>query len=329
MQPAKLSITDFTYDLPNEKIAFHPLEKRDESKLLIYQNQQIAEDQYKNIAQYLPANSIIVFNNTKVVEARLLFQKDSGASIEIFCLDPDDRYPDIVTAFSETGKVSWKCLIGGASKWKAGQPLSKSVEYEGSTITISAIYREKMKDSFLIDLSWTPVEYSFAEVLHACGAIPLPPYIKRRANKEDEERYQTVYAQHNGSVAAPTAGLHFTESIFKKLSQKNIEPVFVTLHVGAGTFKPVKASTMAEHDMHAEFIDIERKTIETIIQNLDKDITVVGTTSLRTIESLYWLGLKNVLNEHIGSEELKIHQWDPYEIKDHQSIDRPLHLLLW
>lgn len=314
MNPQKISILDYTYDLPNEKIAFYPLEKRDASRLLVYQDEQISEDQYLKIDRYLPNDSLIIFNNTKVVEARLLFQKESGATIEIFCLDPDVRYADIITAFSQQESVVWNCLIGGASKWKIGQVLTKTVIYEGQTVRLSAKYLEKNASTFSIQLSWTPEDLSFAEVLHACGAIPLPPYIKRAAAKEDEERYQTVYAQRDGSVAAPTAGLHFTPAIFDQLKKKNIESLFVTLHVGAGTFKPVKASQMADHEMHAEFIDVSEKTIEYLLQHLSKKITVVGTTSLRTIESLYWLGVKTIIEKNISADSLKIQQWDPYEL---------------
>jgi S-adenosylmethionine:tRNA ribosyltransferase-isomerase len=315
MDPHKISILDYTYDLPNEKIAFHPLEKRDASRLLIYKDETISEDHYLNIDHYLPSDSLIIFNNTKVVEARLLFQKESGASIEIFCLDPDEQYPDIVTAFGQQQSVIWNCLIGGASKWRAGQILSKKVEYKGQTVTLSAKCLEKKETYFSIQLFWTPEGLSFAEVLHACGAIPLPPYIKRAADKEDEERYQTVYAQKDGSVAAPTAGLHFTPAILDRLEKKKIETLFVTLHVGAGTFKPVKASQMADHDMHAEFIDVSAETINFILNNLSKKITVVGTTSLRTIESLYWLGVKSIIDKTISLDSLKIQQWDPYELK--------------
>lgn len=320
MNPQKISILDYTYHLPNEKIAFHPLSQRDESRLLIYTHDTLQEDHYKNIAGYLPSDSLIIFNNTKVVEARLLFQKESGASIEIFCLDPDERYPNIISALGQQQSVVWNCLIGGASKWKPGQILTKKVSFKGQTVELSAKYLEKKSATFSIQLSWIPEEFSFAEILHACGAVPLPPYIKREADKEDTERYQTVYAQEEGSVAAPTAGLHFTQTIFDQLQSKSITPLFVTLHVGAGTFKPVKASQMQDHEMHAEFIDLSAPTIETLLNQLNKKITVVGTTSLRTIESLYWLGLKTVLDRNISAELLKIHQWDPYEMKESKEI---------
>jgi S-adenosylmethionine:tRNA ribosyltransferase-isomerase len=292
MHPKNIFIKDYTYDLPEEKIARYPLAERDASKLLIYKEGKITEDIYRNIDAHLPENSLLVFNNTKVVEARLLFQKHSGGSIEIFCLEPHEQYGDITSAMLLQGKVLWKCLVGGASKWKRGQVLEKRIITTGNEIILSATYIEKRADHFIIELSWTPGKMCFAELLHYAGAIPLPPYIKREAESSDAERYQTIYANHDGSVAAPTAGLHFTESIFDKLKKKNIQTDFVTLHVGAGTFKPVKSETIGEHEMHAEFIDVSKETIEHILKNLNNPIVAVGTTSLRTIESLYWLGVK-------------------------------------
>ncbi|MGZ8510055.1 MAG: S-adenosylmethionine:tRNA ribosyltransferase-isomerase, partial [Chitinophagaceae bacterium] len=292
MHPKNLSITDFTYSLPEDKIANYPLTQRDASKLLIYKEGKFSEDIYKNITSYIPEKSLLIFNNTKVVEARLLFQKPSGGIIEIFCLEPHEKYADITTAMLQHKKVLWQCLVGGASKWKHGQVLKKIVYAYNKEIILQAVYTEKRTDSFVIELSWTDPEMSFAELLHHAGAIPLPPYIKRKAEPADTERYQTIYAHSDGSVAAPTAGLHFTDVIFKDLKEKNIKTGFVTLHVGAGTFKPVKSETMEEHEMHAEFIDITKETIENILQNLANHIIAVGTTSLRTIESLYWLGVK-------------------------------------
>jgi len=239
--------------------------------------------------------------------------------IEIFCLEPHEQYKDISTAMMQQGTVLWQCLIGGASKWKHGQLLEKKMHLSTGELIITAKYMEKRPDSFIIELSWQPASFSFAEVLHYAGAIPLPPYIKRNAEPTDAERYQTVYAQYNGSVAAPTAGLHFTKKVFEKLNRKNIDIAFVTLHVGAGTFKPVKAKIMEDHDMHAEFIDVSKKTIETILENNTGTIIAAGTTSLRTIESLYWLGVKVI----VGSLEsivdspgisFELGQWDLYDI---------------
>lgn len=322
MHPKNLSITDFTYLLSEDKIANYPLAERDASKLLIYKQGRITEDVYKNIASHVPDHSFLVFNNTKVVEARLLFQKPTGGVIEIFCLDPHEQYADITTAMLQQEKVLWQCLVGGASKWKHGQILKKIIAAYGKEIILEAVYKEKRADSFIIELSWTPGNMSFAELLHLAGAIPLPPYIKRKAEISDSERYQTIYAQQDGSVAAPTAGLHFTNNIFKSLAEKNIQTGFVTLHVGAGTFKPVKSETLETHEMHAEFIDVSREMIENILQNLNNNIIAVGTTSLRTVESLYWLGVKTrrpELRSGIQSEQLsdiQLSQWEAYDMID-------------
>jgi S-adenosylmethionine:tRNA ribosyltransferase-isomerase len=302
--PRNISINDYTYSLPEERIAKYPLAERDASKLLIYKEGEITEDFYKNISQHIPENSLLVFNNTKVVAARLLFQKLTGGVIEIFCLEPHEQYADITTAMLQKRKVLWLCLVGGVSKWKNGQVLEKKIKVKeiaslrlgrGSQekeIILHAAYIEKRAETFVIELSWTPSELSFAEVLQFAGATPLPPYIKRAPEESDLERYQTIYAKFDGSVAAPTAGLHFTDSVFQQLKAKKIQTDFVTLHVGAGTFKPVKAASMQEHEMHAEFIDVPKTFIKNIINNLGNNIIAVGTTSLRTIESLYWLGVK-------------------------------------
>ncbi|MEK7224302.1 MAG: S-adenosylmethionine:tRNA ribosyltransferase-isomerase, partial [Bacteroidota bacterium] len=220
-------------------------------------------------------------------------------------------------------KVLWQCLVGGASRWKAGQVLEKNIQSGIGEITLEAKYIEKRPGSFVIELSWLPAELSFAELLHWAGAIPLPPYIKRSVEESDKERYQTVYAHADGSVAAPTAGLHFTDIIFDKLKEKNIQTDFVTLHVGAGTFKPVKSETMQEHDMHAEWIDVPKNVIETILNNLDNNIIAVGTTSLRTIESLYWLGVKSResgVNSResgvVSNESIQLLQWEAYTLNE-------------
>ncbi len=319
--PRNISINDYTYSLPEERIAKYPLAARDASKLLIYKKGAIKEDVYKNIAEHVPENSLLVFNNTKVVEARLLFHKSTGGVIEIFCLEPHEKYPDITTAMLQKEKVLWQCLVGGASKWKAGQILEKKIQYGEQAIILLAKYVQKRNDSFIIELSWTPASLSFAEVLHYVGAIPLPPYIKRAVEESDHTRYQTVYAHYEGSVAAPTAGLHFTDNTFTQLEEQNIQTDFVTLHVGAGTFKPVKSETMQEHEMHAEWIDVSKKTIENILKNLDNNIIAVGTTSLRTLESLYWLGVKQFgfRSSKFGVESdrsLSLLQWEAYDLNE-------------
>jgi len=309
--PRTLSIKDFTYSLPEERIAKYPLAERDASKLLIYKDGKIAEGIYRNIADHIPTNSLLVFNDTKVIEARLLFQKSTGGVIEIFCLEHHHQYPDITTAMLQHEKVLWHCLIGGASKWKRGQILEKKIAYKSNELVLNARYIAKADDSFIVELSWNEPSISFAEVLHLFGAIPLPPYIKREAEKSDTERYQTVYAHYEGSVAAPTAGLHFTETVFNTLKEKNIQKDFVTLHVGAGTFKPVKADVMQEHEMHAEHFTVSGSLIQNVIDHLDKNIIAVGTTSLRTLESLYWLGVRSLMVNGEWSNEIA--QWEVYD----------------
>jgi len=260
----------------------------------------------------------LVFINTKVVEYRLLFKKSSGGNIEIFCLEPHQQYADITTAMLQKNKVWWQCLVGGAKKWKSGA-LTKSITYGDTVITLSAVLLEKLADSYMIELSWDEPQLSFAEILHIAGIIPLPPYLNRVAENSDKDRYQTIYAKHDGSVAAPTAGLHFTTALLSALAEKNMGISYVTLHVGAGTFKPVKASKLAEHDMHTEFIDVDINTIETLMQYANKTIVPVGTTSLRTIETLYWMGVKIVhqqqqSNIHPSLDDIIIKQWDAYEL---------------
>ncbi len=318
MHPKNLSIQNFTYHLPDEKIALHPLQQRDDSKLLIYKNGTIQADVYKNIHEYLPQHSLLIFNNTKVIQARILFTKTTGGIIEIFCLEPYEAINDYASIMGKKEKVKWKCMIGGASKWKEGD-LEKQFAKGNGQWAIKAKLVEKLADAYVVEFSWAPVELSFAEILEECGNIPLPPYIKRKPEAKDKERYQTIYAQYKGSVAAPTAGLHFTATIFSSLQTKNITTGFVTLHVGAGTFKPVKAAIMQEHEMHAEWIDVTIETIENLIKNLSNNIVAVGTTSLRTMESLYWLGVKVLL--HPSLQQLQITQWEVYdELSGHENI---------
>ncbi|MEP6846008.1 MAG: S-adenosylmethionine:tRNA ribosyltransferase-isomerase [Panacibacter sp.] len=313
MHPKRLFIKDFLYHLPEDRIAKYPLPQRDESKLLVYKDGSIKTDIYSHLDAYIPENALLVFNNTKVVEARLIFKKPTGSNIEIFCLEPGELYADITTAMLQKGKVLWKCLVGGARKWK-DEPLIKMIESNSGTITLSAKKIEKFSDYFLVEFNWEDDSLSFSEVLHVAGSMPLPPYLNRDAEEADKERYQTIYAKCNGSVAAPTAGLHFTERLFKKLNSKNIARDFVTLHVGAGTFKPVNTETMQDHEMHTEFIEINASLITNILQHIDETIIAVGTTSLRTIESLYWLGVKTILHKAITIDVLQVNQWDGYDL---------------
>jgi S-adenosylmethionine:tRNA ribosyltransferase-isomerase len=310
MHPKEISIADYSYTLPDEFIAHYPLAERDSSRLLIYQKGIIREDVYRHIAAQVPENSLLVFNNTKVVEARILFRKATGAQIELFCLEPPPEYAGITAAMMQQGKVRWKCLIGGASKWKPGQVLTRTID----DVTLEARYISKLEGSFLIELSWEPANLTFAELLHQAGLLPLPPYIRRPAEKSDSERYQTVYARHDGSVAAPTAGLHFTEAIFNSLAARHIDRAFVTLHVGAGTFLPVKAPVMEQHVMHIEFIEVTPETIGEVLKTLKnkRPVIPVGTTSARTIESLYWLGVKAFRDPDITPADLVVRQWDAY-----------------
>jgi S-adenosylmethionine:tRNA ribosyltransferase-isomerase len=320
MNPKNLSIKNFYYDLPDEKIAKYPLEERDSSKLLIYKNGMINESKYKNLVAEIPEDSLLIFNNTKVLEARIVFQKESGSTIEIFCLEPDEKYNDITTAMLQKGAVLWKCLVGGAKKWKE-ELITKTIN---ETLTLTAKKIEKRNDYFLIELNWNDDLLSFAEVLHLAGKIPLPPYLNRDVEEKDKATYQTIYAKHDGSVAAPTAGLHFTETVLNSLREKQVELDYLTLHVGAGTFKPVKADTMEEHEMHSEFIDVSIQLIEKIISKLDDTIIAVGTTSLRTIESLYWLGVKTNSQSIVDSQQLTLEQWDCYELS--QNIESKIAL---
>lgn len=330
MHPKHLKIDAFTYPLPEEKIAKYPLPIRDASKMLIYSNGNITETIYRQLPEHLPVNSLLIFNNTKVIEARLLFKKSSGSSIEIFCLEPANEYEDITTAMQQQQTVQWKCLVGGAKKWK-DEILVKEIHWQEERINLFAKIIEKTTNYFLVELSWN-TELSFAEILHVAGLIPLPPYLHRDAEIDDAITYQTVYAINSGSVAAPTAGLHFTQELLNNLSAKAIKQLFVTLHVGAGTFKPVKAIEMKDHEMHAEFIHVSYTLVKALIEAIDEKIICVGTTSLRTIESLYWMGVKLnkklTVTNNISIEDIAVHQWDPYEIKNNMSAKEALLCLL-
>ncbi len=283
-----IKVSDFTYDLPDEKIAKYPLTERDKSKLLVWQNGLIEENSFKNCVGYLPENAQLIFNNTRVIHARLFFRKETGAKIEIFCLEPIEP-ADYQIAFQEKERVIWKCMVGNSKKWKAGV-LKREVEIEGEKILIQAEKIEQVENTFLIEFTWDkPI--AFAEIIEHTGTLPIPPYLNRETEESDEETYQTVYAKIDGSVAAPTAGLHFTDEVFVQLSQKNISTKEITLHVGAGTFHPVKTTTISGHLMHRESVIIHKNIIEGYIENPDK-IIAVGTTSVRSLESLFWIGLQ-------------------------------------
>jgi S-adenosylmethionine:tRNA ribosyltransferase-isomerase len=320
----KLEIAAFDYPLPEEKIAFTPAANRADSKLLVWDKQTIETSQYKYIDQYLPNNAQLFFNNSKVIAARLYFEKINSAGqslIEIFCLEPSAAFTPMIQAMQATNYVDWYCLIGGAKKWKEGF-LSKEIVMEEKNIVFNAEKLAQENGQYLIRFSWNDNTISFSEILTQIGNIPLPPYIERAATNEDKDRYQTTYAKEEGSVAAPTAGLHFSKEVFDQLALKNIESNFVTLHVGAGTFMPVKSATIDEHIMHAEFIDVDIKTIQDLLETLNtntkSNIIAVGTTSLRTLESLYWLGVQQyhmqVSELKVNSTMLILHQWEAYEL---------------
>jgi S-adenosylmethionine:tRNA ribosyltransferase-isomerase len=328
LDPRTIRIDAFNYHLPNEFIARYPLPDRSDSKLLIYQNGQIEDAHIPDLIDAVPANSVFIFNNTKVVEARLAFPKPNSSSVEVFCLAPDPSMGDISSAMMRTESVQWHCLLGGAKKWKDGETRSLDVLDNGENWILYATREAHLGDSFLMKFAWTKPNTSFAEVLHIVGKIPLPPYLQREAETNDQTRYQTVYAKYDGSVAAPTAGLHFTPAILSALDNKQCTRLEVTLHVGAGTFKPVKSETLDGHAMHAEFIDIPIEGIEALLQHSEKTWIPVGTTALRTLETLYQMGLKSYLNPTLHLGELAIQQWESYERASELSRQEALQQLL-
>ncbi len=322
--PTGISLSDFGYELPDEKIARYPLDQRGKSKLLIWTKGRIKGVLFEELPEILPNNSLLVFNNSRVIEARIKFQKPTGGQIEIFCLRPHDGNYGIHYAMEQTGKVLWNCLIGGSSKWKQSQILKKQI---GETV-LEARFVKKNTDEFIIEFSWSPASISFEIVLNQLGSMPLPPYLNRSAEISDIERYQTIYARESGSVAAPTAGLHFTKTLLSNLSEEGIDSVYLTLHVGAGTFLPVKNENVSEHRMHEEFIELTAESVESLISKLKKTVIAVGTTSLRTLETLYWLGLMVSKNEKISSAELILDQWFAYESTAELSAEESLNFLV-
>lgn len=326
--PREIHISDYSYDLPEERIAKYPLQERDQSKLLVYRSGKISENIYRNITDELPENALLIFNNTKVIHARIFFETERGQKIEIFCLHPDEENAEMNSAMQQKKSTRWNCMVGRANRWKE-KILKKNV----GGIEMSAEIIERTSDSFIIEFKWAPENFSFAEILERSGVMPIPPYLHRNPDNTDEQRYQTLLAKHDGSVAAPTAGLHFTERVFKSLKRKNISVEEVTLHVGAGTFKPVKSENMGGHEMHEEYMDVKIETIESIAQkvvgdNTNYGIVCVGTTSLRTIETLYWLGLKTKLNPDASLDEIEIKQWDAYDLQKTSEVSEILQSLL-
>ncbi len=301
-----INIEDYDYELPEERIAQYPLINRDDSKLLVYKDLSVSEDRFRNIADYLPPGALLVFNNTRVINARILFRKPTGALIEILCIEPviPREYQQ---SFASSGQVEWKCIIGNLKKWKKG-PLSTSFIYAGKKYVLSAEKTENEGEAWRIRFRWSSDEINFGQVIEGAGHIPLPPYIRREDEKEDYIRYQTIYSRIEGSVAAPTAGLHFTKEVLGKIRNKAIDAAEITLHVGAGTFQPVKKERIREHEMHCEHYFISAETIKKLIKS-NNNIIAVGTTSVRTLESLYWLGAR-ILEQRKSGEDLYTDQWE-------------------
>lgn len=318
INPAEILIKDYNYKLPLEKIAQYPLKERDSSKLLIYKQGKISHSIFRNISDVIPNDSLVIFNKTKVINARLKFTSKTGKQIEIFTLEPTGK-SELVTALGSKGRVKWLCLVGNLKAWKSTQ-IANEFKIGQINYSLAAELLEKRGDSFVISFSWLPAELTFAEILEKFGCVPLPPYMKREAQTADTQTYQTIYAENEGSVAAPTAGLHFTPQVFKSLAKNNIQTDFITLHVGAGTFKLVKTETINEHLMHSENFYIEKNVISNILANLNNNkIISVGTTTMRTIESVYWFGVQLLQGRYNGGD-IFISQWEPYEFENEDTI---------
>ena len=312
MNTKHIRIKDYNYDLPDERIAKFPLSQRDKSKLLVYNHGEVSQDEFSNITRYLPQGALMVFNNTKVIQARLHFRKETGSLIEIFLLEP--ALPaDYEQMFQTTSTCSWYCMVGNLKKWKGG-PLTTTVEIAGQPTAVQLTAERDMscETALKIDFKWTGNKLSFAELLDKAGELPIPPYLNRNTQESDKTTYQTVYSKIKGSVAAPTAGLHFTQRVLADIDQHGIDREELTLHVGAGTFKPVKSEEIEGHSMHTEYVCIRRTTLEKLLQH-NCEAIAVGTTSVRTLESLYYMGCKVKANPNVSLEQLHVNQWEPYE----------------
>uniref|UniRef100_A0AB33IXS0 S-adenosylmethionine:tRNA ribosyltransferase-isomerase n=1 Tax=Prevotella sp. GTC17253 TaxID=3236793 RepID=A0AB33IXS0_9BACT len=323
MQTKNIQISDYTYNLPDEKIAKFPITPRDHSKLLVYNHGTIKQDHFYNISHWLPQKALMVYNNTKVIQARIHFRKSTGALIEVFLLEPA-KPADYEQMFQSVGRCSWICMVGNLKKWKTGT-LEREFEIRGCKFTLKATRREfdaehTLHSSFKtpsagywIDFEWDNTEgISFSEILQVVGELPIPPYLNRETEESDKTTYQTVYSKIMGSVAAPTAGLHFTDRVLESINKLGVETEELTLHVGAGTFKPVKQAEIKEHEMHTEFICVHKQTLAKLLEHDCKTIAV-GTTSVRTLESLYYMGVKLENNKDLTEEQLHVFQWEPYE----------------
>ena len=336
MKTKEIHISDYTYDLPDERIAKFPMAERDHSKLLLYRKGEVGEDVFYNLPQYLSEGALMVMNNTRVIQARLHFRKETGALIEIFLLEP--AMPrDYEQMFQQISRCQWLCLVGNQKKWiarntstpgsKKDVALTREISIKGTKITVTATHKGEVGTSQLIELEWTG-NVSFAEVIDVMGELPIPPYLNRETQESDKTTYQTVYSKIKGSVAAPTAGLHFTERVLSDIDARGIEREEVTLHVGAGTFRPVKSETIGDHPMHTEYIAVRRHTIERLLAHNGEAIAV-GTTSVRTLESLYYMGLKVLQNPDIAEEQLHVNQWEPYDVQRSTfNVQRVLQALL-
>ena len=318
----KIKISEFDYQLEDSRIAKFPLENRDDSKLLVYKQSEITDLSFNKIGTLLDNNTRLIFNNTKVIRARLHFEKVTGAKIEIFCLEPHSP-ADYVQSFESSESCRWSCMIGNAKKWKQ-DALVKEINIEGSIIKVSAKKVESTGNSPIIEFSWDNNKFSFSEIIEAMGQLPIPPYLNRETQDSDLKRYQTVYSKIKGSVAAPTAGLHFTQNVLSEIQNQGVVLEEVTLHVGAGTFKPVKSEEIGEHAMHTEHFMVDKSTLLNLLDG--KRNIPVGTTSVRTLESLFWLAVK--IEKGLCSDRLHVNQWDPYQLETDFSKNDAIKILL-
>lgn len=317
METQHIHISDYTYELPDERIAKFPIAQRDHSKLLVYRHGEVSEDVFYHLPDYLPKGALMVFNNTKVIQARIHFRKETGALIEVFLLEP--ALPsDYELMFQTHGHCEWYCLVGNQKKWKEGS-LRRSLEVNGVILTLQATRLGEHGTSQHIAFDWDNDNVSFAEILDAVGELPIPPYLNRETQESDKTTYQTVYSKIKGSVAAPTAGLHFTDQVLSELDAHGIDREELTLHVGAGTFKPVKSEEIGGHEMHSEYISVHKQTLEKLLRHHASAIAV-GTTSVRTLESLYYMGVKLEQNPNLTEEQLHVNQWEPYQLSAEQEI---------
>lgn len=324
METKHIHISDYNYDLPDSRIAKFPVSPRDTSKLLVYRHGEISDDIFYNLPKYLPQKSLMVFNNTKVIQARMHFRKETGALIEVFLMEPAAP-TDYELMFQTRGECSWLCMVGNLKKWKEGS-LVRTFDVAGSTINFKASMRRDIIDTksggtnYWVDFAWDNPQVSFAEILDAVGELPIPPYLNRETQDSDKTTYQTVYSKIKGSVAAPTAGLHFTDKVLAAIDAAGVRREELTLHVGAGTFKPVKSEEIDGHTMHTEYVCVRRDTLQTLL-DYDCCAIAVGTTSVRTLESLYYMGVKLEANPDAAEEDLHVCQWEPYEKADGTPVD--------